>query len=69
MTLPPRVIRLRLLWAFAMRALSTSLQAAARIPLTLFAAIAMPIPVPQSKTPHSAFPSETARATFSAISG
>ena len=60
---------MRLLWALAMRALSTSLQAAARMPFILFAAMAMPIPVPQRSTPQSALPSETALAASSAISG
>ena len=66
---PPSVMTFKSLWAFAILALSTSLQAAARTPLTLFAATAMPIPVPQSRTPQSASPSETARATSRAKSG
>ena len=48
----------------ARRAVSTSLADAARMPWTLLAAIAMPIPVPQIRMPESTFPSTTSRLTF-----
>ena len=42
---------------------------AARIPGTLFAVIAMPMPVPHMRMPRSCFPSAIASATFTAMSG
>lgn len=51
------------------RALVSSPMAAARMPGTLFAAIAMPIPLPQTSTPRANRPSLTPRATAVAKSG
>ena len=51
------------------RAVSTSPQTAARMPGTLFAAIAMPMPVPHTSTPRCTSPLVTARATAAAKSG
>src|SRR3970040_1629627 len=48
------------------RAVKTSPQRAARIPGTLLAAMAMPIPVPQTRTPRSTLPTVTASATWMA---
>ena len=42
---------------------------AARMPATLSAVSAMPMPVPQMSTPRSASPAATVRATLSAKSG
>jgi hypothetical protein len=41
-------------------------QTPALIPLTLLAAIDIPIPVPQTRMPRSALPEATASATFCA---
>ena len=53
----------------AARAVSASLQSAARMPGTLLAAMLTPVPVQQKTTPASAAPWATSRATCSATSG
>src|SRR5581483_6882866 len=69
-------VRLRLITrtfaSFQRRAPSAihgSQASAARTPGTLFAAIAVPVPVQQKSSPWSARPSATARATLAATSG
>jgi hypothetical protein len=60
---------LRSLCSRATRAVSTSAMAAARTPGSLLAAIAIPMPVPHTRTPRSNRPSLTPRATAEAKSG
>ena len=57
------------LWRRLISAVTSSWQVAARTPEILLAAIAMPTPVQHNRTPRSAVPSATRRATSAAMSG
>ena len=57
------------LGCFTRRAVAVSEQTAARIPLTLLAAIEIPTPVPHISIPQSNSPDATALATLSPYSG
>src|SRR5258707_9841845 len=61
MSLAPKVATLASLCSRASRASSPDHSGAARTPAILFAAIAMPTPVPHIKTPRSARPSHFTR--------
>ena len=65
----PKQSTLAWLCCLASVAVVTSCTTAARTPGTLFAAMEMPIPVPQTQTPNSAEPSVTARPTAAPKSG
>jgi hypothetical protein len=54
------------LWARLIRAMNGSEQRAARMPGTLLAVMAMPMPVPQTRRPRSALPDATDSATWRA---
>ena len=58
-----------LLWALETRAEYVFSRETALIPLTLFAANAIPMPVPQTKMPLSHLPCATSFATAFAIMG
>ncbi len=66
---PPRQTTLAWLCRRARVAVVTSWTTAARTPGTLLAAMAMPMPVPQTHTPSSARPPATARPTAAPKSG
>ena len=64
-TRAPKQMTFASLWQRVRRAENVSLTHAARIPLCLFAAMLMPMPVPQTRIPFSYFPSATPRAARS----
>ena len=68
-TLAPKAKMLASLCSLVASALKQSLHTAARIPGTLFAAIEIPMPVPQIKIPLSHSPSTMACATFFPYTG
>ena len=65
----PRQTTLAWLWRRANAAVVTSWMTAARTPGILLAAMAIPMPVPQTQSPRSADPSATARPTAAPKSG
>ena len=68
-TRPPKARMLALLCSLVACAQKQSVHNAARTPLTLFAVIEIPMPVPQIRIPNSHSPSATACATFLPYSG